>query len=157
MIRLSDSEAQIRAFVCKGFDEWRDENGMPVRAVGLYCCAWGGYLTLCFDRFELGEDAGENLPDYSHPAYRFLEFKDWKDEFEGRNDPFGEWRVESPDGALTEGDNASAAAYQEPFFQYLVSIAPSVVAGCLQPGEEQRVVVQMLDTDLLHASVVQGA
>ncbi len=144
MIHLDSFRTKVTDLMKRGLARFLAEHPETnVTSVALYCCPWTGVLSLCLntgDRMEVM--AQENCPDFAFVEFDSEEFPEWVKEYES----------EKPKviiGARTRSidvEEGGDEAFNEPFFNLLVSTLKKHVKEHPLPAHVLWTGVQMLDS-----------
>jgi hypothetical protein len=107
MIDLENSEENIRKFIVDSIESFKIQNG-KFTSIGVYCCPWMGWISMCFNVDKPLSATGYNCPDFDVVEFEILELDNWEEEYENGhptyklNDKKIELNVDSGDEVLNE-------------------------------------------------------
>ena len=87
MINLEDYTVTIEEFVKTSIDKFLAEQD-KINSIGVYCCPWSGWISMCFNVENTIENTHTNCPDFEFVEFDFLELVGWQEEYESDSATF---------------------------------------------------------------------
>jgi hypothetical protein len=169
VIDLRVDAPRVRDAFLRGVEFFeRDQIGVPVATIAIYCCPWAGWLRIAIDTRERSDahvkrwlpkyeargmkwpgsdEMGlfcSNAPDFAYRGWRDIDFAHWHDEYKGDSRS-----VVGLDGHIDHPSTASDD-YNQPFYNMLVSTVRDLegdpTIARIEAAEPLRLGVQMLDS-----------
>jgi hypothetical protein len=107
MITLEDSKEKITNFIIDSIEAFKIQNG-KFTSIGVYCCPWMGWISMCFNVDKALSATGYNCPDFDVVEFKILGLDSWEEEYENGspayklNDQTIELNIDSGDEVLNE-------------------------------------------------------
>lgn len=135
MIQLENETEKILQFIQNGITAFETTHG-KAGSMGLYCCPWSGWLSLCFNKTRTIAETQQNCPDFEFVEFAMLDRSAWADEYESDNMSF---RFENAE--LVRDETFGDEQLNRFVFNYLETLLPEIQKTFAAP-----VLLQMLDS-----------
>ena len=81
MVNLTRDTEKIKEFLKSSINRFQEEKDKP-NSVGIYCCAWSGWITTNFNVNKNITETENNCPDFEFVEFDFFELPEWQNEYE---------------------------------------------------------------------------
>ena len=81
MIVLEDSKEGITKFIIDSIETFKIQNG-KFNSIGVYCCPWMGWISMCFNVNKSLSDTKYNCSDFDFVEFELFELDGWEEEYE---------------------------------------------------------------------------